>query len=311
MTKQELLKRVGSVEQIGGIKDFVYNDGKAKGVRGIEINTGRICFTVLPDRCLDIAQASFDGKPLAWISKSGLSDGRFYEKDGRSSLRGFAGGLVFTCGLKNIGGPTDEYGLHDRVAFIPAEKVSVFADWVGDDYIMEVSGQIRQSSVFGENIVIKRTIRTKLFSDSFELEDTLINENFEDENIALAYHCNFGYPLVTEGAKIVNVPEDIADITAPIHGKKEECICVDVPDGEFATFGIKNDEMSAYITYKTATCPEFLIWKMLGESEYVVGLEPRTTNYGGNNIIKNNAFVVLKPFEEYKTYLKFEFKKEK
>ena len=287
MTKQELLKRVGSVEQIGGIRDFVYNDGKAKGVRGIEINTGRICFTVLPDRCLDIAQASFDGKPLAWISKSGLSDGRFYEKDGRSSLRGFAGGLVFTCGLKNIGGPTDEYGLHDRVAFIPAEKVSVFADWVGDDYVMEVSGQIRQSIVFGENIVIKRTIRTKLFADSF------------------------GYPLVTEGAKIVNVPEDIADITAPIHGKKEECIGVDVPDGEFATFGIKNDEMSAYITYKTATCPEFLIWKMLGESEYVVGLEPRTTNYGGNNIIKNNAFVVLKPFEEYKTYLKFEFKKEK
>ena len=308
MTKQELLKRIGSVEQIGGIKDFVFNDGKSKGVRGIEINTGRICFTILPDRCLDIAQASFDGKPLAWISKSGLSDGRFYEKDGRSSLRGFAGGLVFTCGLKNIGGPTDEYGLHDRVAFIPAEKICVFADWVGDDYVMEVSGQIRQSSVFGENIVIKRKIKTKLFAESFELEDTLINENFEDENIALAYHCNFGYPLVTEGAKIVNVPEDIADITAPIHGKKEECIGVPT-SGEYATYGIKNDEMGAYITYKTATCPEFLIWKMLGESEYVVGLEPRTTNYGGNNIIKNNAFVALKPFEEYKTYLKFEFKK--
>ena len=35
--KQELLKRVGSVEQIGGVKDFTYNDGKAKGVRVIEI----------------------------------------------------------------------------------------------------------------------------------------------------------------------------------------------------------------------------------------------------------------------------------
>ena len=310
MTKQEILKRVGSVEQIGGIRDFIYNDGKAKGVRAIEVNTGKISFTVLPDRCLDIAYASYKGTPVAWISKSGITDSRYYEKDGRSSLRGFAGGLVFTCGLKNIGGPVGEFGLHDRVAFIPAEKISVFADWVGDDYVMEISGQIRQSSVFGENIVIKRTIKTKLFAESFELEDVLINENFDDEDIALAYHCNFGYPLVTEGAKIVNVPEDIADITAPIHGKTEECIGVPT-SGEYATYGIKNDKMGAYITYKTETCPEFLIWKMLGESEYVVGLEPRTTNYGGQNIIKNNAFVSLKPFEEYKTYLKFEFKEEK
>ena len=41
MTKQELLKRVGSVEQIGGVRDFTFNDGKAKGVRAIEINTGK------------------------------------------------------------------------------------------------------------------------------------------------------------------------------------------------------------------------------------------------------------------------------
>ena len=46
--------------------------------------------------------------------------------------------------------------------------------------------------------------------------------------------------------------------------------------------------------------PEFLIWKMLGESEYVVGLEPRTTNLGGKDIADNNAYVTLKPLEEYK-----------
>ena len=45
---------------------------------------------------------------------------------------------------------------------------------------------------------------------------------------------------------------------------------------------------------------------MLGEGDYVIGLEPRTTVYGGENIRKNNKYVVLKPFEEYKTYLKFE-----
>ena len=55
MNKSELLIYIGSVEQIGGIRDFSFNEGKAKGVRAIEINTGKLCFTVLTDRCLDIA----------------------------------------------------------------------------------------------------------------------------------------------------------------------------------------------------------------------------------------------------------------
>ena len=42
--------------------------------------------------------------------------------------------------------------------------------------------------------------------------------------------------------------------------------------------------MGAYITFKRDTLPDFLIWKMLVESEYVVRLEPGTTNYGGANI---------------------------
>lgn len=56
------------------------------------------------------------------------------------------------------------------------------------------------------------------------------------------------------------------------------------------------------------TLPHFLVWKMLGESEYVVGLEPRTSSKGGENIAKNNEYVQVKPFEEYKTNLKFSFK---
>ena len=175
---------------------------------------------------------------------------------------------------------------------------------------MEASGQVRESTVFGENLVLKRTIKTKLFANEFTLEDVIVNEGFEEQDMTLAYHCNFGYPLITKGAEIVNVPEEIAQITNPIHGKEEECIGVELT-GEMATVGIKNDTIQAHITYKRDTLPDFLIWKMLGESKYVVGLEPRTTNYGGQNIGKNNAYVKLRPFEEYKTYLKFEFAESK
>ncbi|MBQ7386871.1 MAG: DUF4432 family protein [Clostridia bacterium] len=308
MNKQELLRHVGDVSQIGGIRDFTFNDGKRKGVRAIEVDTGVIRFTVLADRGLDIADAHFNGSAVAWISKTGIVAPTYYEKDGKGFLRGFFGGLVTTCGLKNIGGPVGEYGLHGRAANIPAENVCVFADWIGDEYVMRISGMMRDAVVFGENLVIKRTITAKLYSNELTLEDTVINEGFENENIALCYHCNFGYPLVREGAKILGVPDEVSYITAPIHKKCEECIGVDM-EGELATVGIDNGECVARLTYKTDTMQDFLIWKMLGESEYVVGLEPRTTRLGGQGIIDNKKYVSLAPFEEYKTYLKFEFTK--
>lgn len=307
MNKKELLKLVGSVEQVGGVRDYTFNDGKAKGVRAIEVNTGSLCFTILPDRCMDIAQCFYKGSAISWISKTGITAPAFYEKDEKNFLRSFYGGLVTTCGLKNIGVPYKEYGLHDRIANVPAEKISVFADWVGDDYVMSVSGQVRDSIVFGTNLVLKRTITTKLFSNEIILEDTVVNDGFNDEDMALCYHCNFGYPLLREGAQIINVPDEVSHIPAPIHNKVEECIEVEL-EGEMPTVGIRNDDITLYLTYKSDTLPDFLIWKMPGESEYVVGLEPRTTNYGGESIGENNKYVSLKPFEEYKTYMKFEIK---
>jgi len=310
MNKKELLKHVGSVEQIGGIRDFTFNDGKAKGVRAIEVNAGNLRFTILPDRCMDIAQASFKGQAISWISKTGITASEFYEKDEKNWLRGFYGGLITTCGLHNIGGPVGEHGLHGRIANTPAQKVSVFADWVGEEYIMRISGEMRESVVFGSNLVLKRAITAKLFSDEFTVEDTIVNEGFSSEDIALCYHCNFGFPLVQEGAKIVNVPAEFADITAPIHSKEEECISVDYT-GEMVTVGIENENMGAYLTYKRDTLPEFLIWKMLGESDYVIGLEPRTTAYGGQEIINHDAYVKLKSFGEYRTKLKFSVREER
>lgn len=304
MNKCELMKHIGSIEQIGGIRSFTYNEGKARGCRALEINTGMLRFIVLPDRCMDIGQAYYRENALSWISKTGITAPTYYEKDGTSWLRGFYGGLVTTCGLKNIGKPVSESGLHGRISNTPARKLSICADWIGEQYVMTVSGEMRESVVFGENLVLKRKITTQLFANEFTIEDTIVNEGFNDERIALCYHCNLGYPLVREGAKIVNVPDQYADILPPEHEKEEECIDV-VHTGSMATVGVKNAEMGLYITYKRDSLPDFLIWKMLGESEYVVGLEPRTTSLGGKDIAENDKYIVLKPFKEYHTFLKF------
>lgn len=304
MERKELLKYIGCVEQVGGIRSVTFNEGKAKGVHAIEVNTGNLRFVVLPDRCMDIAQAYYKGQAISWISKTGITGPAFYEKDGKNWLRGFYGGLITTCGLHNIGSPVGEHGLHGRISNIPAEKISIFADWVGEEYIMQVSGEMRESVVFGSNLVLKRTITAKLFADEFTVEDTVVNEGFQTENIALCYHCNFGYPLVQENARIVNVPEEFAEVTKPTHDIAEECISVDYSEKQ-VTVGIENDSIGAYITYDRNTLPDFVIWKMLGEGEYVIGLEPRTTAYGGSGISSHDAYVKLKPFEEYRTKLEF------
>ena len=307
MTKRELLKKIGSVEQIGGIRDFTFNDGRAKGVRAIEINTGNLRFTVLPDRCMDIAQADFKGQSFSWISKSGIVAPQYYEKDGDNWVRGFYGGLLTTCGLRNIGAPHRGQGQHGRIANIAASKVSVFADWVGDEYIMRVSGEMRESSALEENLVLKRTITAKLFSDELIIEDTVVNEGFYDVDVALAYHCNFGYPLVDECSKIVGVPAEHSHVTLPLHTLEEECITAN-HEGEYGWAGIENGKMGVYMTYKRENTPDVLIWRMPSESDYVIGLEPRTTALGGANIEKEGKYRNMKPFEEFKTYIKIEAK---
>ena len=307
MNRKELMKRIGSIEQVGGVRDFTFNDGKAKGIRAIEVNTGVLCFTILADRSMDIAQAFYKSTPISWISKTGITSPYLYEKDGLSWLRGFYGGLITTCGLKNIGNDYKDQGLHGRIANIQAEKISVSAEWVGDDYIMQVSGEMRESVVFGENLVLKRKITAKLFDNKIYVEDTLVNEGFNTEDVALCYHCNFGYPLVSENSKITNVPADIESMLPPTHNLPEECVGVE-KTGDVETIGIENGELGAYITYKRDTLPDFLIWKKFAESDYVVGLEPRTTNYGGKDVDINNAYVKLLPFDELNTRLIIEVK---
>ena len=82
MNKKELLARVGDVSQIGGVRDFTFNDGKMKGVRALEINTGKISFTVLPDRCMDIAYCEYKGLPMSFDANCGIVSPAYYdEKD--------------------------------------------------------------------------------------------------------------------------------------------------------------------------------------------------------------------------------------
>ena len=50
LSKEELLERISSMKQLAGARVFEYTEGKAAGVKAVEVNAGGIVFTVLADR---------------------------------------------------------------------------------------------------------------------------------------------------------------------------------------------------------------------------------------------------------------------
>ena len=80
-TKKDLLRLVGDLSQIGGIRPVEYMDGNERGVRALQFKTGSgLEFTILPDRAMDVYEAKFNGKSLCWHSQAGPVNPAFKQK---------------------------------------------------------------------------------------------------------------------------------------------------------------------------------------------------------------------------------------
>ena len=178
--KTFLMKRTGDVSQFAGAKRYVLADGKAKGVEAVDIKTGTgFCFTVLPDRGMDIAWTSYRGMPISYITKSGIVGPAYYEPEGLNWIRGFFAGMLTTCGLTNVGSPcqdehrgliTEDLGLHGRISYTPAENVCVQEQWEDDLLCMTVSGRMREGILHGEALFLTRTITAYLGQNKIHID---------------------------------------------------------------------------------------------------------------------------------------------
>jgi hypothetical protein len=304
VSKKDLTCRVGQISQIAGARACELSSGLARGVEAIDVKTGTgFEFTVLAGRALDIAWASYKGAPVGYISKSGVvGPAHFVEKGAEGFLRNFFAGLLTTAGLSNIGSPCQDgdesFGLHGRVSNIPAEDVCVSQGWTGDDYIIRVAGTVRQARVFGECLLLHREITTQLGSNALVVRDVVENAGSRPEPLMLLYHCNFGYPIVSADSRVYTSggsvePRDptpaqaVADhdrLGEPQAGYAEQCFYHDLKARDGRAFAaIFNEQLAVggYVRYRVENLPQFVQWKMLGEQEYVVGLEPATNRLDG------------------------------
>lgn len=331
LTPSALAARVGRMEQLASIRRLVVDDGQGRGMRVIEVTNGSgLTFTLYPDRGLDIGQAFFKGTPLAWVTGNLEVAPAFYDGTGAEWLRTWGGGLLTGCGLSNVGGPCtrdgESHGLHGRLSHLPAEEVNTAADWSDDGrYTLSVSGRMRQAKAFAENLVLTRRLSTTMGSSSLTIRDTVENRGFREAPCMLLYHINLGWPLVDEGAVLEAAPHNVepqtdhaakgmdtwSQITAPIPGAAEQVYYHTLPpdaDG-LARMCLKNSRLglSFTVTYRVAELPWIIQWKMMGEGEYVLGLEPANCYPEGQERFAQRGLLKhLAPGESFETYLRLD-----
>ncbi len=297
-SREQLERLAGDISQFGGLTPVNLSDGPSGGVRVILLRTGLISATIVVDRGLDIANFEYRGVPLAWISPTGISSPAFYEPEGLGWLRGFFGGLLTTCGLTYFGRPTidegEQLGLHGRASYIPARLHVCRGKWVGDTYLMEVEGEVRESKVFEPNISLTRRIEAELGGSQLTIRDTVRNNGWYRQPFMVLYHFNLGHPLLGKDSRLVATSQlvaprdsDAADCIEnydrfedPQKGYREKVYFHDLATDEngYAYAALLNYSLygglGVVIRFKKNVLNRLVEWKMMGEGTYVLGIEP-------------------------------------
>lgn len=298
MNKENLLRLTGSMQQVASVRRVIYDEGRGKGLSAFEVQNGAMRFTALIDKCLDISELSYCGVNLTFLSKPGLQGLGHYDTNGVEAQRSIMGGLFFTCGFDNVGPPVMDNGelltMHGRLRSTPAEHVCSDAFWRDGKYILQISGEMREAMLFGENLVLRRTIETEYDSHTIHIHDEVTNEGFSEQPMMLLYHFNLGYPLLNEGTRIEIpschvTPRDAAAaegleswnvIQKPLDNAPEYVFYHDIKSdccGK-ASISAYNESLNRGIrlTYDTNQLPCFTEWQSRASGDYALGLEPGT-----------------------------------
>ncbi len=334
LSVKQLRQRVGNPDQIAGVRRVCLDDGSERGVRAAQLHTGSgLDLTVLLDRGMDLSSAAFQGRAMGWRSTTGDVAPAFFEPEGIRWLRSYFGGLVTTCGLTNVGAPVagselNGEGLHGRIGHTPARDVQVVQDWEKDGYVLRVSGTMRETSVFGHNLTLKRTVSTALGAKHFTIHDVVTNEGFNRAPFMMLYHCNIGWPAVDKGARLLAPTKKIAprdreaaagqekyaQLDAPTNGYREKVYYHDMAAARngVVTTAIVNDGFAkdhgfgVYLKYRLDQLPRFAQWKQMGEQDYVVGLEPSNCGVEGRDVDESLGLLhSLEPGEQREFHLEF------
>lgn len=189
------------------IRKRTLRGGLRDGLNVVEVDNGRLRFTVLCDRGMGIWRAWCDGLELGWPSPvAGPVHPKFVPLDEPSGIGWLSGfdELVCRCGLESNGAPEWmpdgklKHTLHGRIANCPAHYVEAAVDTDTEELV--VSGIVDEARLFGNNLRLRSTVRTKLGSTRLTITDEISNVWSVPADLELLYHINLGPPLAAPGS---------------------------------------------------------------------------------------------------------------
>lgn len=270
-----LSAKIGSPEQLCMAQRVQVTDGRGNGARQIYVANGRLHAVLSESNALDILRLWHEGTNIGFVSKNGLytAPADFFGS--------FPAGMLYTCGLDAIGG-IEGHPIHGRLHSIPAQIRALEADESG----VRIVGEIRDTALFGQNLVMTRTVSMAAGSDEIRIDDRIENRAFRDERYCLLYHANVGYPVVDSGARIVgnfvqSMPRTpwadhekatMLEVEPPSDNMEETCYFHETADG---VMSVENQALGKRVTV-ASDLRKFVQWKSRGSGDFVIGLEPCT-----------------------------------
>ncbi len=317
---------VGHPLQTRGVEQYTLQNGKGNGMQFAFIRNGLgLEMWISVDRCADVSRVNVNGQNIAFFSPCGYVAPSYYDNVGAGFLKSFTAGFITTCGFGNVGQPNcdqgDDLPLHGTIANIPSELRSIEETEDG----ITVKFTVRDAVIFGYKYELIRTYFVSYKENKFTMEDNIQNIGDTEAPFMLLYHCNFGYPLLTENSEL-KVPYDkmwarteeahinidtALQMEVPQTAYVERCYFFDMAEKDgVCKSGIYNKDIDLgfVMKFKKNELPCFTEWKMMGKSDYVLGLEPGNIHPCGRaNAREDGILQFLQPDEKYKTSLEFNF----
>ena len=293
------------------VRKSVLHGGKQEGVEIIEVNNGKLRFTVVPTRGMSIYEVLMEDMRLGWDSPvKGLVHPKYVNlqtRQGLGWLEGFNEWMV-RCGLEFFGGPgTDEFidntgakaamdlTLHGKICNTPASVVEVTVQREAP-YRIAVRGRVEEAALHGPKLEMWTQISTAPGAAAFQISDTVTNRSAVEQEFGILYHSNYGPPLMEEGAKFFapvrqvtpmneHAAKDVASYDlyrAAQPGFAEQVYCLalwaDANDRTQVVLRNAAGTKAVSMAFSIKELPFFTLWKnpAANEDGYVTGLEPGT-----------------------------------